>query len=75
MIKNRHYIKAVINVLLLCCKQEIALRGHDESEASSNRGKFLEILHLVARHDKSLMRDYLSVQKMLNIPHIRYRIN
>ena len=49
--QNRHYLKSVIEILLLCSHQEIALRGHRESEMSSNRGNFMEILKLVAAHD------------------------
>ena len=29
--QNRHYLKSVIEILLLCSQQEIALRGHRES--------------------------------------------
>ena len=36
---------------MLCCKQEISLRRHRESIKSVNRGNFLEILYLVAKHD------------------------
>ena len=50
--QNRHYLKSVIEILLLCSQQEIALRGHRESELSANRGNFLEILKLVAAHDQ-----------------------
>ena len=49
--KNRNYIKTIAEVLLLCARQDIALRGHRESVDSANRGNFLEILSLVARHD------------------------
>ena len=49
--KNCHYIKTIAEVLLLCVKQDIALRGHRESADSTNRGKFLEILSLVAKHE------------------------
>ena len=49
--KNRHYIKSIVEVLMLCARQDIALRGHRESVESANRGNFLEILKLVARHD------------------------
>ena len=49
--KNRHYVKSVAEVLLLCSRQEIALQGHRESIESNNRGKFLELLTLVAKHD------------------------
>ena len=48
---NRHYLKALIEVILLCALQEIALRGHRESCEAPNRGNFLEILHLLAAHD------------------------
>ena len=49
--KNRHYIKTIAEVLLLCCRQEISFRGHDESSESLNKGNFKEILSLVAKHD------------------------
>ena len=49
--QNRHYIATIAKVLLLCSCQEIALRGHRESETSMNRGNFIEILALVAEHD------------------------
>ena len=48
---NRHYLKALVQVLLLCALQEIGLRGHRECADASNRGNFLEILALVASHD------------------------
>ena len=48
---NRHYLETVIQVLLLCAHQEIALRGHRESVESENRGNFLKILHVVGAHD------------------------
>ena len=37
--------------MLLCSKQDIALRDHRESVESANRGNFLEILQLLAKHD------------------------
>ena len=49
--KNRHYIKSIAEILLLCSKKEISFRGHDERESSLNKGNFLEILDLVAKHD------------------------
>ena len=57
--KNRHYLKTILEVLLLCSQQEIALRGHDESEKSPNRGNFLEILKLIASHDE-IIKDKLT---------------
>ena len=52
---NRHYLISVAQVLLLCSHQEIALRGHRESEDSDNRGNFLELLHLLGKHDTVVM--------------------
>ena len=48
---NRHYIKTIAEIILLCAHQEIALRGHEESALSQNPGNFRAILDLVARHD------------------------
>ena len=49
---NCHYIKAVAAILLVCAKQEIAIRGHIEGEESKNPGNFLSILKLIAAHEK-----------------------
>ena len=57
--KNRHYMKTIAKILLLCCRQEIALRGHDEGVASHNRGNFLEILKIVAQHDEDIQSKLL----------------
>ena len=54
---NHHYLRAVIEVILLCAKQN-SLRGHRENEKSSNKGNFLEILDIIARHDK-IVKDRL----------------
>ena len=48
---NWYYIKTIAEVLLLCGRQELGLRGHREGSESVNPGNFLEILHLVAQHD------------------------
>ncbi len=48
---NRHYVKVISEILLLCARQNIAFRGHRESEQSQNRGNLLEILILMAKHD------------------------
>jgi hypothetical protein len=52
----------IADVLLLCSKQEIAFHGHDESSSSLSKGNFLEILNLVAKHDKVIE------DKLLNGP-------
>ena len=53
--ENRHFIKSIAEVILLCAKQEVALRGHDESEYSGN---FHSLLKLVGAND-DLVRKWL----------------
>ena len=40
------------DILLLCARQNIALRGHRENEDALNKGNFLEILRCTAKYDK-----------------------
>ena len=49
--ENRQYLRTIIELLLFCCLQEIAVRGHRESDESQRRGNFLELLSLIAQHD------------------------
>ena len=55
---NRHYITIIAEVILLCAHQDIALRGHDESDKSENPGNFKAILQLVANHDDQFQQSY-----------------
>uniref|UniRef100_A0A1X7U5U3 TTF-type domain-containing protein n=1 Tax=Amphimedon queenslandica TaxID=400682 RepID=A0A1X7U5U3_AMPQE len=45
---NRQYITTLAKIAVLCARQGIALRGHDETNTSSNKGNFVEILELLA---------------------------
>ena len=56
IIKNRHYLKTISEIILFCSHQEISLRGHKEGKESSNSGNFLEMLQLVARHDADVQK-------------------
>ena len=49
--ENRSYIKTVAEVLLLTATQNMAQRGHCESEQSDNKGNFLEVLEMIAKHN------------------------
>ena len=53
---NRHYLKSVCEILLLCSRLETGLRGHDESQKSQNRGNFLEIFNVLSNHDQILTK-------------------
>ena len=65
--KNRHYLKTLCEIILLCCNQETALHGHRENEASINKGNFIEILNLVAKHDEVVSSRLSYLPKMLYI--------
>ena len=49
---NRHYLRTLTEILLLCGKQDIPLRGHREHDPLLNRGNFLVILQTVSLHDQ-----------------------
>ena len=44
----------MLKIALLCARQDLALRGHDESESSENKGNFKEILALLASENPTL---------------------
>ena len=44
---NRGYLKTMLKIVFFAC-QGLALRGHDESEDSENKGNFKEIVSLLA---------------------------
>ncbi|XP_029342136.1 zinc finger MYM-type protein 1-like [Acyrthosiphon pisum] len=48
--ENREILKVIIDALLFTARQNIALRGHDESNTSMNKGNFLELLKLLSKH-------------------------
>ena len=51
---NRQFLTSIAKVAVLCARQCIALRGHNESDSSENKGNFLEILQLVAAESDDL---------------------
>ena len=55
---NRHYIKTIASIILLCAKCKLALRGHDESPTSSDPGNFLSILEVICAHDDIVKEHY-----------------
>ena len=58
---NRMYISTLSQVAVLCARQGIALRGHDESSTSSNKGNYVEILELLASVMPELERQFRSL--------------
>ena len=52
--KNREIMKRLIDSVLFLAKQELPLRGHEESESSLNRGNYVELLNLLREYDPLL---------------------
>jgi len=49
--ENWEYAQKITEILLYLARQGLALRGHDESVNSTNRGNFLELCKLFGKHD------------------------
>ena len=59
-LNNREIIKRIIDVTKLISRAGIALRGHNESKDSLNRGNFLEIINWVSNEFDSRLDDHLN---------------
>ncbi|ESR50288.1 hypothetical protein CICLE_v10033576mg, partial [Citrus x clementina] len=47
-------LNAVVDCIRFLLNQGLAFRGYDESDGSSNRGNFLELLHFLADHNEDI---------------------
>jgi len=56
--ENRYVLNIIINCIRFCGSFELALRGHDESETSSNPGIFRGLVNFSAELD-SAMRNHI----------------
>jgi hypothetical protein len=65
--KRRIHLRAVFlrifHAILYLAKQNIAFRGHNEKETSSNRGNFLELLNTISTFDP-IMENFLTSKKV-----------
>ena len=52
--ENREILKVLINATCFLAKQELAFRGNDESENSTNRGNYVELIYAFAENDGRL---------------------
>ncbi|KAF0313819.1 repressor of the inhibitor of the protein kinase [Amphibalanus amphitrite] len=62
---NRQALAPIIDAVLTCARQNIALRGHrddgrlDEQEPPTNDGNFRSLLRLMMRHGNGVLRHHL----------------
>ena len=56
--QNRKYVVALMEGILYCSQQGIALRGHNESDDSLNYGNFKSLMVLLSRHSQGVSRHF-----------------
>lgn len=54
--QNREIVYRIMDIICFLAKQNLAFRGHRESESSLNRGNFLELVSFQAKHDPILKK-------------------
>ncbi len=52
--RNKEHLKVVLDLVMLCAKQDIALRGHSESCNSLYKGNFIEMFKLLSKYDPAI---------------------
>lgn len=62
--ENREIVLAVFRTVLYLAKQNLAYRGHDEKIKSSNRGNFLELIHLLGKYNLIFHIIYVKLVKI-----------
>lgn len=54
VVKNRAILKRLIDVVCFLGEHELAFRGHTETENSSNKGNYIDLINLIAKYDETL---------------------
>lgn len=52
--ENREIMKRLVDIICHLGKRQLALRGHDESVDSIDRGNYVELVHLLRKYDHKL---------------------
>lgn len=52
--ENRDHVKYIFRAICFLGRQGLALRGHDESETSANRGNLVELMEEMSKGDEKL---------------------
>ena len=63
---NRKYVESLMEGVLYCAEQGIALRGHDEGDASSNTGNYKSLLTKVISRHSSVVKSRLDDKRAPN---------
>ena len=51
--RNRHYVRSLAEIILVCAQHGLALRGHGDNmdDPNKNPGNFRVLVNLVSKHD------------------------
>ena len=72
--KNRDALSKIINIIKLCGKFELPLRGHDEKEGSNNPGVFRGLIEYTCSLDSSF-EAHINSSRSLKVPPKPYKTN
>ena len=56
--KNRHYVRSLAEIILVCAQQGLTLRGHDDNmdDPNKNPGNFRVLVNLMSKHDDAVRK-------------------
>ena len=85
ILQNREHIRPIVDTILTCSRQNIALRGHreeldsisaDGQEPIENEGNFRTLLRYTIRGEDSVLQEHMVVTKpMQHINLLLYNMN
>lgn len=64
ILKNRSSLKPIIQTIRLCGRQQIALRGHTDSEPTENDGNFRCLLRFRANNGDIVLKEHLEMSDL-----------
>ncbi|KAL4126090.1 hypothetical protein QTP88_010319 [Uroleucon formosanum] len=73
--ENRQIVLTIFKAVLFLAIQNLAFRGHQEDNLSSNRGNFLEIIHLLGDYNPYLSTHLLNIAASSKKNRITYLSN
>ena len=56
--RNKAHLLTMLDVAMFCAKQELPLRGSDESIDSSNKGNFLELFEMLKKYSPEVKKRF-----------------
>ena len=65
LIQVNRQVKSLMEGIIFCAQQGIALGGHREGENDSNPGNFRSLVNLLSRHSMLLLNSLLNITQVL----------